>query len=270
MAKQISGNKPPAPKPAAPPPPAPDLKGKLVWRMGFAGLMIVMLLGTLALFDYLSAPEEPESATPRFSEPVPVQKKDVTQPVKPAEPPPEVPAEVRKEPEPEATAAPTGQPAPPEVTAQPALPRAQPHAQPRAETRTLPLSRPQPSSQLQSPAQPQPGMTPRPAPLRPAIERPAAEAEAPAVRTQVAPAGGSTIGGRLFSGYALQAGVFSDVRRAEELHAKLTLNGIPSTLEARVQVGPFKTREEAELAREKMKVLGIDAVLLMPPKGAVR
>lgn len=259
MAKQISGNKQPAPKPAAPPPPAPpDLKGKLVWRMGFAGLMIVMLLGTLALFDYLSAPEEPESTTPRFSEPVPVQKKDVTQPVKPAEPPPEVPAEAKKAPEPEATGAPTGQPAPPEVASQPALPRA------------LPLGRPQPSSQLQSPAQPQPSVTPRPAPLRPATERPAGEAETPAVRAQVAPAGGGTVGGRLFAGYALQAGVFSDVRRAEELHAKLTLNGIPSTLEARVQVGPFKTREEAELAREKMKALGIDAVLLMPPKGAVR
>lgn len=274
MAKQISGNKQPAPKPAASSPPAPpaapDLKGKLVWRMGFAGLMIVMLLGTLALFDYLSAPEEPESATPRFSEPVPVQKKEVTQPVKPADPPSEALPEVKKEPEPEATAAPTGQPARPEVTAQPALPRVQPpQAQPR-ETRTLPLSRPPASSQLQSPAQPQPSITPRPAPLRSATERPYVESEAPAVRAQVAPAGGSTIGGRLFSGYALQAGVFSEVRRAEELHAKLTLNGIPSTLEARVQVGPFKTREEAELAREKMKALGIDAVLLMPPKGAVR
>ena len=74
---------------------------------------------------------------------------------------------------------------------------------------------------------------------------------------------------RLFSGYAVQAGVFADAQRAEELRAKLTLNGIPSTMEARVQVGPFKTREEAEAAREKMKALGIDGILL-PPKGGKR
>jgi len=74
---------------------------------------------------------------------------------------------------------------------------------------------------------------------------------------------------RLFSGFALQAGVFSDPRRAEELHAKLTLEGIPSTIEARVEVGPFKTRAEAEAAREKMKTLGIDTVLLLP-KGSKR
>jgi len=67
----------------------------------------------------------------------------------------------------------------------------------------------------------------------------------------------------------VQAGVFADAQRAEELRAKLTLNGIPSTMEARVQVGPFKTREEAESAREKMKALGIDGILL-PPKGAKR
>jgi cell division protein FtsN len=73
----------------------------------------------------------------------------------------------------------------------------------------------------------------------------------------------------LFSGYALQAGIFSDLRRAEELHAKLTLNGIPSTFEARVNVGPFKRREEAIAAREKMKALGIDSVLLLP-KGVKR
>ena len=74
---------------------------------------------------------------------------------------------------------------------------------------------------------------------------------------------------RLFSGYALQAGVFSDPRRAEELNARLILEGIPSTIEARVQVGPFKSRAEAEAAREKMKAMGIDAVLLLP-KGAKR
>ena len=64
----------------------------------------------------------------------------------------------------------------------------------------------------------------------------------------------------------MQAGVFSDPRRAEELNARLILEGIPSTIEARVQVGPFKSRAEAEEVREKMKAMGIEAVMLPPPK----
>lgn len=74
---------------------------------------------------------------------------------------------------------------------------------------------------------------------------------------------------RLFSGYALQAGVFADPRRAEELQARLVEAGIPATIEARVQVGPFKTRAEANAARAKLNALGIESVLL-PPKGAKR
>ena len=45
--------------------------------------------------------------------------------------------------------------------------------------------------------------------------------------------------------------------------------GIPATIEARVQVGPFKTRAEANAARAKLNALGIESVLL-PPKGAKR
>jgi DedD protein len=74
---------------------------------------------------------------------------------------------------------------------------------------------------------------------------------------------------KLLSGFAVQAGVFSDPRRAEELQAKLLQEGIPSSIEARVEVGPFKTRAEAQAAREKMKALGIDTVLLLP-KGTKR
>jgi cell division protein FtsN len=64
----------------------------------------------------------------------------------------------------------------------------------------------------------------------------------------------------------LQVGVFSDPRRAEELHARLTQEGIPSFIEARVEVGPFKNREEAEAARAKLGALGLDSVMLSPKK----
>lgn len=227
----------------------PDLKRKLAWRMGFAGLMIVALLGTLVLFDRLGAPDEAASTAPRFSEPVPVQKKEVTQPVKPADAPP---AEEQKAAELEESAVPVDKSVPPprpEVASQPSLPKTGARPAP-------PPNRPSVPDQAAAPV-----------PLLPAAPRavPAGKAEEPAVVIRQAPSAP-----RLFSGYALQAGVFSDPRRAEELHARLTLNGIPSSIEARVQVGPFKSREEAEAAREKLKALDIDAVLLPPRAAAIR
>jgi DedD protein len=64
----------------------------------------------------------------------------------------------------------------------------------------------------------------------------------------------------------VQAGVFTNFQRAEEIHAKLTLHGIPSTLETRIQVGPFKTQAEAEAAYKKMRELGIEGVILPPAR----
>ena len=98
---------------------------------------------------------------------------------------------------------------------------------------------------------------PVPAPAKPVARlvesRPSAPVQPPVVS-------------RLFSGFVLQAGVFSSAQRAEELHARLTLSGVPSTLETRVQVGPFRTRQEAEAAQAKLKELGVETILV-PPKG---
>lgn len=69
---------------------------------------------------------------------------------------------------------------------------------------------------------------------------------------------------RLFSGFVLQAGVFTSAQRAEELHAKLTLSGVPSQIETRVQVGPFRTRKEAAEAQARLHELGIDTILVAP------
>ena len=220
-----------------------EIKRKLAWRMGVAGLMIVGLLGGLALFDRMGTPSEPEASAPQFTEPVPVAKKMITQPVTPAEPVAEA-AKAAATPESSAPpvdkSAPRAEPPPrPAVAAHPVLPRAS-----------------QPAAPVAGRAAPSQG--------RPAASAAPSRSEPPAVVVQPPPAPP-----RLFSGYALQAGVFSDPRRAEELNARLILEGIPSTIEARVQVGPFKSRAEAEAAREKMKAMGIDAVLLLP-KGAKR
>ncbi|WP_374514670.1 SPOR domain-containing protein [Niveibacterium sp.] len=74
------------------------------------------------------------------------------------------------------------------------------------------------------------------------------------VQTEPAPAGAKPPVGRAF---ALQAGVFSTPKNAEELRARLELAGVPAQLETRVVVGPFRTRQEAEQAQGKLKALGL-------------
>lgn len=64
--------------------------------------------------------------------------------------------------------------------------------------------------------------------------------------------------------YVFQMGVFNDVANAQQLNDKLKESGVPSRIEARVQVGPFKTRAEAEAARKKLIELGIQPGILMP------
>ena len=232
-----------------------DIRRKLILRMGVAGIMIVGLLGGLALFDYMSSRVESEPEATHYSEPVPVAKKTVTQPVTPIEPPVEIKEEKKEPPAPEVSAAPIDKSAPkldlpprPVVAAQPvlakpAVPSIRP-AGPGASTHSAPLA-----------AQPRVSES-RAAPVYNVTARSEPPAQRPLPPSPP----------RLFSGFALQAGVFAEPRRAEELHARLTLEGIPSTIEARVQVGPFNSKEEAEAARVKMKSMGIDAVLLMPSK----
>lgn len=236
-----------------------ELRGKLLKRLAMAGVLVAVLLGVLAFFDYLSTPEEPEPTV--YEQPVPVPpKKEVTQPVKPAtdlpEPPepapPEVPEKAAEAPPPPAVAE-----APPPPAPAPA-PGAAPETSPPARIVPARPAPPKPPALPDDTAPPSPAVPEETAaPSRP----PAPAIEAPPPRPAVS---------RLMSGYILQAGVFNNAQRAEELHAKLTLNGIPSTLEARVQVGPFKTRAEADAAREKLKALGIDAVLMPPAKGPRR
>ncbi|MBS1130742.1 MAG: Sporulation related protein [Proteobacteria bacterium] len=248
---------------------ARELRGKLIARLAVAGVLVALLLGVLAFFDYLANPPD-EADQQVFTQPVPVApKKEVSQPVTPAENLPEPPV-------PEKVEAPVEAPPPPTVDAQaPAAVEAKPEAHVAAK---LPAANVKPAVPVPPPPAPQavPEATTAPsnrlapqraatpaeaAPAKPSvriIEAKPAPAPAPAVVPPSAP--------RLFSGFLLQAGVFSSTQRAEELHARLTLSGVPSTLETRVQVGPFRTRHEAELAQAKLKELGVEAILV-PPRG---
>lgn len=247
---------------------ASEMRGKLIKRLAVAGVLVASLLGMLAFFDYLSTtPEEPEA--PVFTRPVPVApKKEVSQPVTQATDLPEPPTPLAAEPVVEAPSAPA-------IEAQPAGVEATP-APPSEKGPIKPLTAAKAKTPAVAPAAP----APMPAPVRPAppavpeaTAAPTIEPEAPpavakpsARVIETRPALTMPTPQRLFSGFLLQAGVFTSPERAEELHAKLTLSGIQSSLETRVQIGPFRTRQEAEKAQAKLRELGIESVLV-PIKG---
>lgn len=274
---------------------ASDIRGKLITRLAVAGVLVAVLLGILAFFDHLAtAPEDDDAVV--FSKPVPVApKKPVSQPVTPAElpdPPAPEPVEV---PPPVVDVTP---PVPPLAEAKTELkPEAKQEPKPESKSEPKPESRPEshiapgsanhvkprltsPSSQPQvalaapsqarvargSPEWTAPPVIDTEAAPRPAPAVAAAKPSARVVETRGAPSAPTGVS-RLFSGFLLQAGVFSSAQRAEELHAKLTLSGVQSTLETRVQVGPFRTRQEAEAAQAKLRELGVDTVLVPPRSG---
>lgn len=64
------------------------------------------------------------------------------------------------------------------------------------------------------------------------------------------------------TGYTVQLGVFSNYDNAKALAQRLEANGIKAHLETRVQLGPFKDKQEAEEAYRKIKQMGLPAVLV--------
>jgi DedD protein len=66
--------------------------------------------------------------------------------------------------------------------------------------------------------------------------------------------------------YLVQMGVFSNIANAEDLKRRLDKAGIPAQIEARVQVGPFKNKTEAEVAQKKLAEMGLSGLLVSPRK----
>jgi len=229
--------------------PEDALKRRLLGRIAVAAVVVVGLLGSLAMFDAIYAPGHPVAvevaALPPKSEAPPA-----AEPAKQEEP-----AAPAAETKPEsAEVAKAEETTVPERTASPDAPPLQPLP---AEKPTRPLTRPatgRPASMR--PSEPVPPAA-RPEPARELAQSPAAIRRAPASRP---------ITQAMERQYALQMGVFSNVANAEDLRAKLELHGIPTSIEARVHVGPFKTREEVEVARAKLKELGLDGGLLVSLK----
>lgn len=241
-----------------------ELRGQLIKRLAVAGAIVALLLGILAVFDRIVTNSE-DSEGPSFSTPVPVQpKKVLTQPLTPAEQPaepvePPPPPLVEEQPiSPPAEDASKALPETPPLTRPDAVPAA-----PRASAAKVPKTA-MPAEKAAPPVIAESTASPSIAPAPEPVVREAAPA--PALPARAAEPSASTVR-RLFSGFVLQAGVFSSVQRAEELRAQLQLGGVPATLETRVQIGPFKTRQEAEAAQEKLRKMGVET-MLVPPKGA--
>jgi len=68
------------------------------------------------------------------------------------------------------------------------------------------------------------------------------------------------------AGFVVQVGVFTNPGNAEELRARLKAAGIATQVETRVQVGPFKSRQEAVAAQAQLKALGLDAGMVLPAR----
>lgn len=222
---------------AAPPDDEEALRKRLLNRIAIAGMVVVALLGGLAVLDalYVQPPPRPLAKAPVVAPPAEPAKEEPKEaaPLPAAEPPAEPAKDAARESaaEPEHTASVAARPPrplTPPATARQAMVRP---SEPLAAARTDPgrdIARAQPA--------PSTGAGPLSKPLSHAMQ---------AARQ-----------------FVLQVGVFNNVTNAEELRAKLELAGIPAQIEARVQVGPFKTREEADAARQKLRAIGLDDGIL--------
>ncbi|MDR1853595.1 MAG: SPOR domain-containing protein [Azoarcus sp.] len=68
-------------------------------------------------------------------------------------------------------------------------------------------------------------------------------------------------------GYFVQLGVFYAMENAEKLRSNVDAMGLPAHLQARVVVGPFSDKREAEAARRRLRKLAKGIVV--PPQKAV-
>ena len=62
-------------------------------------------------------------------------------------------------------------------------------------------------------------------------------------------------------GYTVQTGVFLHSANAEKMLKQMQYAGIPAYLETRVQIGPFRSRMEADAAVRKLRSLGIEPII---------
>lgn len=255
------------------------IRRKLVNRIAIAGVVIVALLGGLAIVDALYVPPPPAPPAQMATMPEPdaeTRKEEVAA----AEPDKDkqAPSEAAKEEDKPAAASAAAEPEKTEVAVEnkgskgikPITPPAD--AKPATMASGLKGSPATPTSPIATTpiaaaprAEPGKEVAQR-QPARP-IQQPAYAHNAPASRPlSQAAQSDKPVPAEQQNRFLVQMGVFNNVANAEELRAKLELAGVPARIEARVQVGPFGSREEAEAARVKIAALGLDPGILMATK----
>lgn len=242
-----------------------QLRQRLLRRIGLAGVLIVALVASLAMFDavFVHTPnhesQDPSAVTVN-TEPVPAAETPATESSDQAVAEPDVGAAADTPAAAEAVPPLADKPQPetrpedrPEAPSSSAAPKSAAgikpitRAEPRLDPRPLPVV-PEGTATPTLPQPPQPVVRPTP-PVAPV---------APVVRSTRPLTPGQ--------GYLVQLGVFSNIANAEELKGRLDKAGIPAHIEARVQVGPFKNKVEAEAAQKKLAQMGLSGLLLSPRK----
>lgn len=214
-------------------------------RIGVAAVLLITAIGILTVLNQRKAEApEPEQKTEPPAAQTSISSAEAEAPL--AAPtdatPPAAPPPVAEEP---AAAVPPPPPVPGKLPEAPTKKTIAP---------TAPTLEEESAGATRATAVPQPVAHPSPVPAQPAALRTAAQPPAPPAAPSAALAAPKA--------FEVQLGVFSDPDNAKQLQAMLAQHGIPSHMETRVQIGPFKTREEADRAREKLKTLGIPAVIV--------
>lgn len=237
-----------------------DLNSKLKKRLLIAGGLVAVALAAIPLTDSLNKPKVEMTASSQSpSSGKIIKPASAPAEAAPAPAPASAPAAESSAPATEAAGAPqtpsAASPASPDLDKTPAVVNSRPPvhaatpalAHERAAAKAAPApspaaAPPQTAAAKASPAEP----VKAPPPVAPTKEA--------AVKAK--PAGSSI-------GYQVQLGLFSSIGNAEKLVKELKQHGIPAHTVTRVQVGPFKSRAEADETMEKLRGLGY-APLLAP------
>ncbi|QKJ65355.1 SPOR domain-containing protein [Deefgea piscis] len=224
-----------------------QLKTQLLWRLGIAAALIGIVLAAIAWFD-----QERKNAVPEVKIASDVETAKILTPlvaaseIESATPNPNISSEV--------ASAPTLSPSP---SPSPSPSSSLSHNQTPIQAISNPAPKPSTTTPRAVVAE-QTRSAPKPDPL----PIPLMNAPTPmAARQPVKPSNNYPAATTGQQGYSVQAGVFLHANNAEKLLVQLQTAGIPAYLETRVQIGPFKSKSQADIAVKKLRQLGIEPVL---------
>lgn len=240
-----------------------QLKTQLLWRLGIAGGLIAALLFGIAWIEKSQKNAEPKVQIPQIAPEL-----NASEPVAAASAASEAIASIAA---PIASATPTSSNTPnptatativatatPSITASPAAKQSNSSTIQKIGNvpKTIPTNSNKPEATIKEAATAIP------------LNKSASTTNAPAKVALKPPSISTTTASPEFPapinnarGYSVQAGVFLLSNNAEKLLGQLHQAGIPAYLETRVQIGPFKSKAEADAAVKKLKALGITPVV---------